>query len=126
MIFIYPNTMSTFSGKRETAIKAGYVEITEQQYNDLCETKLKWQGKALVVDETYESRKQQELEQEEKRKENEKLRNEIAKLKEDIKKYKEDVEQVELFGMERADYETKKELCINIILKLRELEAKLE
>ena len=49
----------------------------------------------------------------------------IQDLKLQIAKYKEDVEQVELFGMQRDDYEEKKEMCKNIILQLRELEAQL-
>lgn len=57
---------------------------------------------------------------------NKKKRNEIKKLKEQIAKYKEDVEQVELFGMDRADYAEKKELCKNIVLRLRELENELK
>ena len=47
----------------------------------------------------------------------------IGKLKQQLKKYKEDVEQVELFGMERADYEEKKTQCVAIIEELRVLEA---
>lgn len=47
---------------------------------------------------------------------------EIVSLKEILEKYKEDVEQVELFGMERTDFEEKKKACANIITKLRELE----
>lgn len=39
-----------------------------------------------------------------------------------LKKYKYDVEQVDLFGMERDDYEEKKELCKQLVLELRELE----
>lgn len=50
----------------------------------------------------------------------------INELKHQILKYKEDVEQVELFGMQRDDYEEKKEMCKNIILELRELEAQLK
>lgn len=46
----------------------------------------------------------------------------ISKLKRELEKYKQDVEQVELFGMERTDYATKKARCVEIILKLRELE----
>ena len=46
----------------------------------------------------------------------------IHNLKEQLERYKEDVEQVELFGMERADYEYKKEQCRALILELRELE----
>lgn len=49
---------------------------------------------------------------------------EIAALKAEIEKAKEDVEQVELFGMERADYEVKKARCAEIVLRLRELEGK--
>lgn len=50
----------------------------------------------------------------------------IFTLKEDLKRYKEDVEQVELFGMEREDYEQKKVLCVQIIQELRQLEAQLK
>lgn len=48
--------------------------------------------------------------------------NRIAELKILIQKYKEDVEQVELFSMERDDYEEKKQACRDIVLELRELE----
>lgn len=54
------------------------------------------------------------------------LINEIAELKSKLEKYKEDVEQVELFSMERTDYEQKKSECAEIILKLRELEKELK
>lgn len=46
----------------------------------------------------------------------------ITNLKQKLAKYKEDVEQVELFDMERSDYEQKKQMCANIILELRQLE----
>lgn len=46
----------------------------------------------------------------------------IFLLKKELQKIKEDVEQVELFGMERTDFETKKQRCIEIILQLRGLE----
>ena len=52
--------------------------------------------------------------------------NRIAELKKQIAKYKEDVEQVELFGMERADYEEKKAQCVQIIEELRRLERQLK
>lgn len=51
---------------------------------------------------------------------------EIYELKYRLAKYKEDVEQVELFDMHRDDYEEKKKLCSDIILKLRELEKTLK
>ena len=50
----------------------------------------------------------------------------IQDLKLQIAKYKEDVEQVELFGMQRADYEEKKALCVSIIQELRQLEAQIK
>ena len=46
----------------------------------------------------------------------------IRELKDELAKAKEDVEQVELFGMKRADYETKKARCVEIIQQLRILE----
>lgn len=57
--------------------------------------------------------------------EQETISQEIATLKVTLAKYKEDVEQVELFGMERTDYEQKKTSCRQIILQLRELESRL-
>lgn len=46
----------------------------------------------------------------------------IAEKKALLIKYREDVEQVDLFGLERSDYEEKKELCRQLVLELRELE----
>ena len=54
------------------------------------------------------------------------IEEEIATLKQEIAKAKEDVEQVELFGMERQDYEQKKQRCIEIVERLRVLEKQLE
>lgn len=51
-----------------------------------------------------------------------KYKSDIFMLKQELEKYKEDVEQVELFGMERADYEQKKKRCAEIIIELRTLE----
>lgn len=76
-----------------------------------------------VTQEEYEEYEQQ-IEQERERKDN--LYNQIQELKIQLQKYKEDVEQVELFGIERADYEDKKELCRNIILELRKLEKEIK
>ena len=51
---------------------------------------------------------------------------EIYKLKVELEKAKEDIEQVELFGMTRTDYDTKKTRCAEIVLKLRELEKEVK
>ena len=48
----------------------------------------------------------------------------ITILKIQLERYKEDVEQVELFDMERDDYEQKKQLCKSLIIKIRGLEGK--
>ena len=50
----------------------------------------------------------------------------INELKHQLQKYKEDVEQVDLFGMEREDYEQKKQTCKDIIENLRILEKLLK
>lgn len=55
-----------------------------------------------------------------------KIRLQIAELKSQLIKYKEDVEQVDLFGMQRADYEEKKQLCANLVLQLRDLEREVK
>lgn len=49
----------------------------------------------------------------------------IAKKKALLVKYREDVEQVDLFGMERADYAEKKVACKTLVEELRELEKEL-
>lgn len=50
-------------------------------------------------------------------------RSQIEQLKKQLIEYKYDIEQVELFDMERNDYEQKKQMCRDIILQLRELES---
>lgn len=49
----------------------------------------------------------------------------ISQKKALLLKYREDVEQVDLFGMERADYEEKKDACKNLVEELRTLEKQL-
>lgn len=49
----------------------------------------------------------------------------IAKKKALLVKYREDVEQVDLFGMERADYAEKKAACKTLVEELRVLEKQL-
>lgn len=52
------------------------------------------------------------------------LLSQISAKKALLVKYREDVEQVDLFGMERADYAEKKKLCKQLVEELRELEKK--
>lgn len=53
------------------------------------------------------------------------LLSQIATKKALLVKYREDVEQVDLFGMERADYAQKKAACKTLVEELRELEKEL-
>ena len=43
----------------------------------------------------------------------------IQEKKKLLEKYKYDIQQVDLFGMERTDYEEKKNLCSQLVLELR-------
>lgn len=81
MVFIYPNTLSTFHGNRETAIQSGYIEITDADYADLVETKKMWQGGVIVDDPAYSERKRQRDEEEAERQARQKIIDEINDLK---------------------------------------------
>jgi len=83
-----------------------YDEITEEEFNELTTP--------VVYEPTEE-----ELAKQEKRKL-------IAEKKALLIKYREDVEQVSLFGMEREDFEEKKEACKALVEELRALEKEVE
>ena len=92
-----------------------FIEVDEEDYNKSLSTPNGYAWK--VVDgklsmEVYDQKSVDEM--------NALL--EIMQLKEEIIKVKEDVEQVELFGMSRDDYQAKRARCVEIILRLRELE----
>ncbi len=80
----------------------GYTQITEAEYNELAKPKV------------YEPTEEQKAAQAK-----QKL---IAEKKALLNKYREDVEQVDLFGMERADYAEKKLACKTLVEELRVLE----
>ena len=77
-----------------------YIQITEEEFNELTKPK----------EPTAEQKAKMELTKT------------IREKKALLNKYREDVEQVDLFGMERADYAEKKELCKQLVYELRELE----
>ena len=54
------------------------------------------------------------------------IKDKIIYLKRQLQICKEDVEEVVLFGMKRADYEEKKQKCVDIITELRKLEQQLK
>lgn len=57
MKLVYPNTLSTFCGDRALALEVGYLEVSDEDYADLVETKKKWFNGQIVDDETYNKRK---------------------------------------------------------------------
>lgn len=102
--------------RKDNAVATYQLDDTWEEFEDeLIETPIGTQLKSYTKKAEYKKRvaKQEKI-------------NRIAELKKQIVKYKEDVEQVELFGMERQDYEEKKQLCVQIIQELKELEAELK
>ena len=87
--------------------------ITEEGYEEITEEEFKALTKPPVFTLTEEQKakiKKKKL---------------IAEKKALLNKYREDVEQVDLFGMERADYEEKKITCRTLVEELRVLERQL-
>lgn len=85
-------------------LEDGYTQITEEEFNELTKpTELTEEQKAKIE-----------------------LTKTIQEKKALLNKYREDVEQVDLFGMERADYEEKKTICKQLVLELRKMEALLK
>ena len=84
-------------------LEDGYTQITEEEFNSILQSR--------VPKPTEEQKAKMELAKT------------IREKKALLNKYREDVEQVDLFGMERADYAEKKELCKQLVYELRELEA---
>ena len=96
-----------------------YVEVSEQAYNNIlfAHVGMAWRVVKGALKEEIYNKQAYQMEQ---------ISEEICELRQEIIKAKEDVEQVELFDMERSDYAKKKERCVEIILRLRELEARLK
>lgn len=92
-----------------------FIEVDEQTYEKTltCSVGMAWR----VVDGKLEEQVYNQSEVDKSL-----IEEEISNLKQEIAKAKEDVEQVELFGMERQDYEQKKQRCVEIINRLRILE----
>lgn len=92
----------TFTKTVRDGLEEGYTQITEEEFNELTKPK--------TPELTAEQKAKIELEKT------------IREKKALLNKYREDVEQVDLFGMEREDYEEKKILCKQLVYELRELE----
>lgn len=99
--FYYKNKDNTgFLNLKSPINDENYIQIIEEEFNELTKPK----------ELTAEQKAKIELEKT------------IREKKALLNKYREDVEQVDLFGMERADYAEKKELCKQLVYELRELE----
>lgn len=91
-----------FLNLKSPKIDENYIQITKEEFEELTKPKV------------YEPTEEQKAAQAK-----QKL---IAEKKALLNKYREDVEQVDLFGMERADYEEKKLACKTLVEELRVLE----
>ena len=87
--------------------------LTEEGYEEITEEEFKTLTKPPVFTLTEEQKAKIEK------------RKLIKEKKALLNKYREDVEQVDLFGMERADYEEKKIACRTLVEELRVLERQL-
>ena len=103
MRYYYKDNKGNLCSLKSECLQDGYTKITEKEFNELTKPKV------------YELTAEQKAKME--------LAKTIREKKALLNKYREDVEQVDLFGMERADYAEKKELCKQLVYELRELEA---
>ena len=107
MRYYYKNKDNTgFANLKSPLVDENYIQITEEEFNELTKPK--------VYTPTEEQKAKMELAKT------------IQEKKALLNKYREDVEQVDLFGMEREDYEEKKILCKQLVYELREMEALLK
>lgn len=101
--FYYKSKDNTgFLNLKSPLVDENYIQITKEEFNELTKPKV------------YKPTAAQKAKAE--------LAKTIREKKALLNKYREDVEQVDLFGMERADYAEKKELCKQLVYELRELE----
>lgn len=101
--FYYKNKNNTgFLNLKSPLIDDEYIQITKEEFEELTKPK------------EYVPTAEEKAAQEKARK--------IAEKKALLNKYREDVEQVDLFGMERADYAEKKLACKTLVEELRVLE----
>lgn len=56
-MFVYPGTKSTFNGSAQTALAAGYVEISDADYERLASGHLAWKNGGLVSSTPVEPKK---------------------------------------------------------------------
>lgn len=101
--FYYKNKDNTgFLNLKSALIDENYIQITKEEFEELTKPK-----EYVPTEEQKALQAKQKL---------------IAEKKALLNKYREDVEQVDLFGMERADYEEKKLACKTLVEELRVLE----
>lgn len=105
--------------QRFTALKAGYIEVSDEDYKRLANHELCWKDGILVP---Y-AKTEEELIADKEQKEAAVIADQINTLKAELAKVKEDIEQ-ETFGIIRTDFSEKKIRAAEIINELRVLEGK--
>lgn len=101
--FYYKNKDNTgFLNLKSPKFDENYIQITKEEFEELTKPKVH-----IPTAEEKAAQAKQKL---------------IAEKKALLNKYREDVEQVDLFGMERADYAEKKLACKTLVEELRVLE----
>lgn len=121
MKLVYPNTLSTFCGDKALALEVGYLEVSDEDYGDLVETKKKWFNGQLINDETYNERKIERDALEKKRtlmKEIETLKKTLASLDYHTLKHVDG-------EMSDEEYEPIKQQKIKLRARINEIEAQL-
>ena len=96
---------NSYCNLKSPITEEGYEEITEEEFKALTKPPV-----FTLTEEQQAKIKKKKL---------------IKEKKALLNKYREDVEQVDLFGMERADYEEKKIACRTLVEELRVLERQL-
>lgn len=101
--FYYKNKDNTgFLNLKSPVVDENYIQITKEEFEELTKPKV-----YVPTPEQKEAQAKKKI---------------IAEKKALLNKYREDVEQVDLFGMVRADYEEKKLACKTLVEELRVLE----
>lgn len=87
MFYVWKDTLSTFNGDRETALAAGYIEISDEDYKALHSGAKKWQDGEIVNDPAYPELKAKRDAEEAEKKRRAPIEREIRALKAELARY---------------------------------------
>lgn len=122
-MFVFPGTTTAFNGNSDTAIRAGYVYVTDSDYQQLCDGFMVWQDGVLVevsseTKSTLQAIKTQRAYETSKR-------DEIAACKREL--YKLDIKTMKFIDgdITEEQYEPFKLRKAELRIRIREIEAEL-